>query len=193
MHFYRSFFLIGACLVLSCQQRPGNNHTAATDTVLADTGADVEVLPVPARVETLFADSANRALFWDEESKVEASAGGLRVDGRSLIYLSAAELPLQIQTALMHIDVLELPLLVHIDAFDTQAGQALEVYSGALKVSKSYASPFPDVDTLRTGNLYMINKDIDLSEKERLDDLDVLHWWKETYSKAFPNALGDGY
>ena len=184
------FVVLLACSSAACQSPSGSAGTDH-DSTSAVVETVVDTIPAPERVEILFGDSSNRALFWDRESVVEPLGKGLRVDGLSLVYISDAELPLRIQTSLMHIDVLELPLLVRTDAFDKHAGQSLEVLSGALKVGKNYESPFPDIDTLRAGNLYMINKDIDLSEKERLDDFTPLGWWKKVYSSEFPNLLMD--
>lgn len=192
MRFYRLFCVVGSWLTLACQPS-GNDRTTERGTAPFGSDRAAGIISGPERVQILFADSTNRALFWDTASMIEPMGKGFRVDWLSLVYVSKAALPFRINTALMHIDVLELPLLVQIDAFDDQAGQSLEVYSGALKVGKSYDSPFPDIDTLHTGDLYMINKGIDLSEKERLDDLSILHWWKETYSKNFPNTLASGF
>ena len=187
----RSLVLMASLGVLLACQSPSGGHGADRGTLppVAETAADT--VPSPERVEILFGDSSNRTLFWDQESVVEVVGKELRVDGLSLVYISTAGLPLRIQTSLMHIDVLALPLLVQFDAYNKDAGQSLDVFSGALKVGKSYESPFPDSDTLRAGDLYMINKDIDLSEKERLDDFSMLRWWKETYSKEFCNAVAD--
>lgn len=175
----------------ACQQK--NNTKVSNSLNNADTmdttGAGI---PLPERIQILFGDSSNRALFWDGESIVHQKKGDiLQVDGLAILYISNATLPLKLHASLMDIEVLELPLLLQIDAFDKHAGQSLEVFSGTLKVGKSYKSPFPEVDTLHANDLYMINKDIDLSEKERLDDFSVRHWWEKVYSKKFPNVVAD--
>ena len=175
--------------LLACQS-PDGNHTADSGAI-PDVVDTADTLSAPERVDILFGDSSNRALFWDRESVVASGGDMLRIDGLTMMYISKAVLPIHIQTSLMRIDVLELPLLVQVDAFDKQAGQSLEVFAGALKVGKNYESPFQEVDTLTGGSLYMINKDIDLSEKEQLDDLTPLQWWKEVYSKEFSNAIAD--
>ncbi|WP_188749803.1 hypothetical protein [Parapedobacter defluvii] len=174
------------CLVLSSAcQHESKSTVSATD--IRDNKTDIDfqqdTIPDPHRFQFIFGDSVNRAFFWDQESTLrETGSEALRMDGRSVLYIEKASLPFGLRTALMDIEVLELPLLLQVDAFDNEAGQSLELFSGALKVEKSYESSFPSLDTLRAGDLYMINKDIDLSEKEHLDDFSIQHWW-ETYSQ----------
>jgi len=163
---------IGVCSCHSEGPRTDAPVATATD-------VDRDSLEAPQRAQVVFGDSLNRAFFWDEVSRLnEGDDHTLRVDGMTVVYIARGEVPFAIKTTLMDVEVLELPLLLRADAFDRDAGQSLEVYSGALKVQKHYSSPFPSLDTLRAGDLYMINKDIDLSEKEKLDDMSVLDWWK---------------
>ncbi|WP_028296718.1 hypothetical protein [Olivibacter sitiensis] len=137
----------------------------------------------PVKVEAYDEDSLNVVYYWDNVSRVdrknEKDSTLIHVDGLVLLELQKEKLPIYIQTSLMQIEVLELPLAVKIDAFKKEPGQSLDLLSGTLLVSKAYQSPFPDVDTLRANELYMINKDIDLSEKEKLDDMELLDWWKK--------------
>ena len=169
------------CLIMgnACQQR-SNKGVSRVDSP-ADSGT-TDTVTNPLGVQFVFGDSVNRAFFWDQMSELrETGPKSLRMNGLSVIYIEKAPLPFELHTALMDIEVLELPILLRVDAFDKEAGQSLELFSGGLKVEKSYESDFPSLDTLHAGDLYMINKDIDLSEKEYLDDFSVQNWW-EAYS-----------
>jgi len=172
------------CLALgsACRQAAKTRVSAADSLTNMDLPQDT--VSDPARFQLVFGDSVNRAFFWDQVSVLEETTnGGVRIDGLSVLYIEKADVPFALHTSLMDVEVLELPLLLQVDAFDREAGQSLELFSGALKVEKSYESSFPSLDTLHAGDLYMINKDIDLSEKERLDEFTVLHWW-ESYAES---------
>lgn len=133
----------------------------------------------PIRQQPLSAGVAT-AFFWDSTSTVTVAADTLlRIDGFLTLEIDQPYQPSKLRTSLMALHILEYPLLARIDAFDTQAGQSIEVFSGALSVRKAYESPWDDIDTLRAGDLYMINRDIDLSEKERLDDTTFGRWWAD--------------
>lgn len=177
--------LMGLLLSSGCQHASRDTVSAA-DSVGNSTVMDFQqdTLSEPHRIQLLFGDSLNRAFFWDSESRLtEAADGSVSVDGLAVLYIEKASVPFALRTSLMDIEISELPLLLQIDAFDREAGQSLELFSGRLRVQKNYESAFPSLDTLDAGDLYMINKDIDLSEKEHLDDFTVLHWW-ESYIKS---------
>ncbi len=169
----------------ACHNGSGDPRSASGDIAVGDAATlERDSIPLPERSQVLFNDSVNRAFFWDQTSLLQAVGDrALRVDGLTVLYIEQAPVPFSMHTALMNIEVLEVPLLLQVDAFDNEAGQSLELFSGSLKVEKSYPSDFPSLDTLHAGDLYMINKDIDLSEKEHLDDFRVQHWW-ESYSKS---------
>lgn len=67
-----------------------------------------------------------------------------------------------------------------IRAHDESAGQTLEVLSGKTAVSKSYSSSFPDPEIPAAGEMVMINKDIDLMEKEKFDTAPLQTWLSDT-------------
>ena len=170
-------FVAFVCLVFGNACHPGSEKEVAST-------PDSIQIPDPIRAQVIFGDSVNRAFFWEDESILRDTAdAGLRMDGLSVLYIEKAPVPFKLHTTLMDIDILEVPLLLRMDAFDKEAGQSLELFSGVLKVEKNYPSDFPSLDTLHAGDLYMINKDIDLSEKERLDDFSIQQWW-ETYAPS---------
>lgn len=169
-------YLIVLCLlasVVACQRKRNREVTGNTP--------QSKEIPDPDRQEELLGSGANRTYFWDKESSIKETTlkdrKVVKIDGLAFLFIREAALPVSLQTSLMEMEVLELPLALRVDAFDASAGQSLEVLSGKLKVQKAYSSPFPDIDTLRANDLYMINRDIDLSEKEKLDDDELLRWW----------------
>jgi len=58
---------------------------------------------------------------------------------------------------------------LHIDAFASSPGEEVDVLEGKVKVKKSYhSSTDNEPETLQGGDMVMINRDIDLMEKETL-------------------------
>lgn len=57
----------------------------------------------------------------------------------------------------------------HINAHQENPGQSLKLFDGEMVVSKAYPSDYPDTVTINTGEMILINKDIDLMEKETFD------------------------
>src|SRR5690606_16799643 len=131
--------LIFLAISSACQNR-SKSTVSATNTAI-DTANKQDTISDPRRFQVVFGDSVNRAFFWDQKSALHESGDkALRMDGLSVLYIEKASLPFELRTTLMDIEVLELPLLVQLDAFDDEAGQSLELFSGALKVEKSYES-----------------------------------------------------
>ncbi|MES1160980.1 MAG: FecR domain-containing protein [Bacteroidota bacterium] len=57
-----------------------------------------------------------------------------------------------------------------VDAYASNAGEEVDVLSGKLKVTKSYHSDTDnEPEIIGAGEMVMINRDIDLMEKEKLD------------------------
>ena len=60
--------------------------------------------------------------------------------------------------------------LFKVDAYASNAGEEVDVLSGKLKVTKSYHSDTDnEPEIIGPGEMVMINRDIDLMEKEKLD------------------------
>jgi len=56
-----------------------------------------------------------------------------------------------------------------VDAFKNNPGEEVDLFSGLLKVRKTYHSDTDnEPETLQSGEMVMINRDIDLMEKEKL-------------------------
>ncbi len=63
-------------------------------------------------------------------------------------------------------------------AYSKEGGEEVQVLHGMVKVQKSYRSDFPEPDTLRTDQMLMINKSIDLMEKENYKAGQLRAWWE---------------
>src|SRR5690606_5715323 len=129
--------LMGLVLGSACQH-PSRDTVAAADSSTADHSTVLDfqqdTLSEPHRIQLLLGDSLNRAFFWDSESMLnEATDGSVSVDGLAVLYIEKASVPFALRTSLMDIEILELPLLLQVDAFDRQAGQSLELFSGRLR------------------------------------------------------------
>jgi ferric-dicitrate binding protein FerR (iron transport regulator) len=64
-----------------------------------------------------------------------------------------------------------------VSAFAKDEGESVEVLAGTLRAEKAYASKDHDPETLGAGDMVMINRSIDLMEKETYDTTE-LHIWK---------------
>ena len=63
-----------------------------------------------------------------------------------------------------------------VSAFAKDEGESASVLSGRLLATKAYASHDPETDTLLGGNMVMINRSIDLMEKETYDTSELRSW-----------------
>jgi transmembrane sensor len=64
-----------------------------------------------------------------------------------------------------------------IDAYPDKAGEEVDLLSGRLKVMKSYHSDTDNQpELLQTGEMVMINREIDLMEKEHFDHTEEKNW-----------------
>ncbi|MDP4128800.1 MAG: FecR family protein [Bacteroidota bacterium] len=67
-----------------------------------------------------------------------------------------------------------------IDGYPNHAGEEVDVLNGMLLVNRSYhSSSDNEPETLKAGEMVMINTDIDLMEKEKSDSMEVQSWISE--------------
>lgn len=143
-------------------------------------------IPIPSKIEVLSPDSF-KVFYIDSLSLLtDTQVNGrkeLKVDGDVFFDIERGNFPLYITTSLMKIQVLA-PSTFRVTAYNADQGQSVETLKGTVIISKAYSSPFPDPDTLHENNLYMVNKSIDLSEKEDLDDDKLARWWDKLKMKS---------
>lgn len=92
----------------------------------------------------------------------------LSLDGEVLLRVPAGGQPLTVRTRLMHLEV-SAPSTLTVTAWSRETGEEVEVLSGEVIVSKNYASPYRVPDDLHGGEMSMVNRTIDLMEKETVD------------------------
>lgn len=163
---------ISIILFLACNQAKDTQQI--TNTIKSDS------IPLPAKVENI--TKGNMKVFYIDPNSIISDSivkntRELRINGDIFLKVEGPKFPIYVYTSLMQIAVLK-PSAFRITAYDKDQGQSVESLSGEIKISKNYSSPFPDPDTLRINNLYMVNSSIDLSEKEHLDDDKLAKWWE---------------
>jgi|GEM_PF-1449116 len=99
----------------------------------------------------------------------------LDVDGEVMIEVSgAAGPPFVVHTRDLVIEVLPGGARFHVDANRARPGEEADLLEGRLRVRKSYHSDTDnEAEELAGGEMVMINRDIDLMEKERLSPAEL--------------------
>lgn len=105
----------------------------------------------------------------------------VQLDGEAVFSVNnKAGIPFFLYTRNLQIQVLGTRFRV--DAYSKFAGEEVDVLSGKLRVRKSYHSTTDnEPELLQAGEMVMINRDIDLMEKEKVDSTELKTWdiWKE--------------
>jgi hypothetical protein len=158
-----------AGVLISCN---GPEHkTPAADTAR-------HIVQVTDTVWQAVGDTTNKEVvfFPTEHTKFRvrnANGGGSTYDLDGEIFLIARHAdkrPLIIHTRQLIITVQSAYARLHIEAFASSPGEQADLMEGQLKVTKSYhSSTDNEPETLRSGDMVMINKEIDLMEKETMN------------------------
>lgn len=98
-----------------------------------------------------------------------------QVDGELFIEVPDHAQPLLLTTRLLKLTVTG-KAAFRIIAFSKEDGEEVQVITGNILVDKNYESPQNEQDTLQNSQLVMINKTIDLMEKEKFDAADLKAW-----------------
>lgn len=104
----------------------------------------------------------------------------LTVDGDVFLRAPAGARPLTVRSRLLRLTVTGETAL-RMTAYSRQAGEQVEVLRGQVIAHKAYASAYAQPDTLGPGQMVMINRSIDLMEKEtcKPDELKRLMSWRD--------------
>jgi ferric-dicitrate binding protein FerR (iron transport regulator) len=130
--------------------------------------------------------------FYREPTKFHAVKGArpmertYELDGEVFLMIrNANKKPFIIRTRQLIITVLSPYARLHIDALASSPGEQADLLEGQVKVSKAYHSTTDnEPETLRSGDMVMINRDIDLMEKETLDPAE-----RKAVEKKFPKVI----
>ncbi|MDO6431886.1 FecR domain-containing protein [Flavitalea sp. BT771] len=90
-------------------------------------------------------------------------------DGEGVLIVHDGAKPFVIHTRNLVVTVEGKNARIHVDAFASSPGEEVDLLEGKLKVIKSYHSSTDNsTEVLQAGEMVMINRDIDLMEKETL-------------------------
>lgn len=138
-----------------------------------DTLVEDKIKEKAAPLKALTLPDGTRVLM-DPRTVIRPSEGfgksnrDIQLDGEAmLIVRSNVGKPFVIHTRNLVIQVLGTRL--HVDAFASSPGEQVDLLEGKLRVTKSYhSSTDNEPEILQAGEMVMINRDIDLMEKEKL-------------------------
>jgi hypothetical protein len=125
--------------------------------------------------------------FFYSDSKFTPAAGyphprQIAVDGEFFLRIPDRPHELTLRTRLLVLTVRG-PTALRIVAYAREAGEQVEVLYGEVVARKSYESPYSEPDHLGPGGMVLINRDIDLMEKEKCDQ-EELRAWSERFMQA---------
>jgi ferric-dicitrate binding protein FerR (iron transport regulator) len=111
----------------------------------------------------------------------------VQVDGEAMLIISTrAGKPFIIHTRNLVVEVQAAGSRLHVDAFASSPGEEVDLLGGKLRVTKSYHSSTDNAaEVLQAGEMVMINRDIDLMEKEKLSPEE-----QKTLEAKFPLTAG---
>ena len=164
--------------------RPGKEKPQVQDSALAEPlypAPKKEVIPNPVQTKTL-ADSTAVWLL-DKDAIIEPAAGyaqkrEAKVDGDMYVEVTKDSGPLVLKSRLLVMTVMG-KASFRIIAWAKEAGEEVQVLSGRIKVAPNYQSQFNAPDTIGANQMVMINKDIDMMEKEKFDATELGIWSKK--------------
>lgn len=159
--------------------------------------------PFGERMSITLADQSKVILNANSTLKVPH---GYNKENRKVVLLGAAyfdispnaELPFSLETSDMKATVLGTSFYMR--AYPHESGQQVELLSGKLKVQKAYNSSLDNQpEILLPGDMVMLNRSVDLMEKETFDIQQRQSWvkgqlkFKDTSFRAVVTALEDWY
>jgi hypothetical protein len=111
----------------------------------------------------------------------------IEIDGEALVRITASGTPLIVKTRLLLLTSLA-PAEYRVKAHWTEAGEQVEVLSGTVEARKAYPSTHAEPDILAAGEISMINKNIDLMEKETTDIV-LLRAWRDQFVSSISKSV----
>ncbi len=174
MDYHRKIWLfsfVSLLLIGGCKNKPSTvqktpspfQAEAASYTLLENKTSTPKAFAVTTDVHVVL-DSASSLKVMDS---LQNSSRLLQLDGIAHFTIDSAPYPVRIYTGMMELAAQHVDFTV--DAYSDSPGQSLKVLNGTLIATKAYPSDFPNTDTLGAGEMILINRDIDLMEKETFD------------------------
>lgn len=115
----------------------------------------------------------------------------IRLEGNGQVFIKARQQakPLTVRTGLLILTV-DGDCAFRALVSSEKIGEQAEVLYGHVRAAKAYPSNFADPDDLGAGEMSMINKSIDLMEKEKFDPSELARWSKEVTAAAKGRGTG---
>ncbi|MBS1565331.1 MAG: FecR domain-containing protein [Bacteroidetes bacterium] len=159
------------------RRKPATEKVLPPAPPVAANGTPVDTIPAPKSYR-LLPDSIEAYLL--ANTKLETKQGypakrELNLDGDAFLLVTAANGPLTIHTKLFTIIVKGRSAL-RVMAPSAEKWAEVDVLEGNVIIRKAYPSQFNEPDTLHGGQMQMINRDIDLMEKETFDGRTLKAW-----------------
>ena len=142
----------------------------------------------------LHLSDGTQAFFCSDSKVVPASrypqSREITVDGDVFLRVPARAQPLTARSRLLVLTITGASALRMI-AWSRQAGEQVEVLYGTVRASKNYPSSYQEPDILTGGQMTLINRDIDLMEKETTDLPALKAWSDALVASALRPQRGD--
>jgi len=163
-----TLLLTGGICFLRCTS-PGDKKT--TPGKVAVTPPAAEAIPAP-RTDRWLPDSTHVYLLNDTTKIISRNDypvhREITLDGDAFFYVPAASSPLIIHTKQLTLTVMG-KAAFRVTGPSTEPWAEVDVVNGVIIVRKAYSSTFNKPDTLHDNQMQMINRTIDLMEKEDFD------------------------
>jgi ferric-dicitrate binding protein FerR (iron transport regulator) len=161
-HIYKSLLLVAAAVLSACGK--------------------------PAPQELLLADGTQIILLNGTRAVPADGFPGLReiqLQGTGEVFITARQQdkPLIVRTGLLILTV-EGDTAFRASVSSEKIGEQAEVLFGHVRAAKAYPSRFSEPDDLVGGEMSMINRSIDLMEKEKFDKSELAQWSKNVIASA---------
>ena len=154
--------------------------------IVAALGVAAWYLQPRSPVRQVYADGTEAIMV--PGSKLSPAAGfpqmrELRADGEFYLTVPAGTAPLTVRSRLL---VLTVPgaSVFRLTAHADEAGEQVEVVSGSITARKNYPSTESQPDELGPGDMSMVNRSIDLMEKEHFTVAEAQAWGEDLRRRA---------
>jgi len=173
----RLMLALGILAGCSCTEHRQEAPDQVTDTILS--GASFYASPFGKRTQVKLADGTRVMLNSGSQLWVDTGFGqsgrSVRLSGDALFTVEKGEKEFRIRTP--HLVLTTAGAVMRVSGYDQSAGEETLLLSGNLHVVKSYYSELDhEPYDLKSGEMVMMNKDIDLMEKETFDTAELEPW-----------------
>jgi transmembrane sensor len=97
----------------------------------------------------------------------------IEIDGEALFEMEVTGAPVRLHTKNLTVEVLGAARF-RVDAYRNKAGEEVDLLEGKMRVKKSYPSATDSAtEVLGPGEMVMINREIDLMEKEKMNQQEI--------------------